>query len=106
MSILVHSITAACYALPGTCYLPFQLLWNLPVFFFSSLQPQINLTRGPVMQVVVGRRSLEKQAASANAVSRFKAEVLATEENLRGVKLIKMGGRIVRPARQIIQNIV
>ena len=47
------------------------------------------------MQVVVGRRSLEKQAASTNAVSRFEAEVLATEENLRGVNLIKMGGRIV-----------
>ena len=37
------------------------------------------------MQAVVGRRALEKQAASTNTLSRFETEVLATEENLKGL---------------------
>jgi len=36
------------------------------------------------MQAVVGRRALEKQAASTNTLSRFETEVLVTEKNLRG----------------------
>ena len=38
------------------------------------------------MQAVVGRRALEKQAASTNTLSRFETEVLITEENLRGLE--------------------
>ncbi len=34
------------------------------------------------MQAVVGRRALEKQAASTNTLSRFETEVLSSEENL------------------------
>jgi hypothetical protein len=37
------------------------------------------------MQAVVGRRALEKQAASTNTLSRFETEVLVTEDNLRGL---------------------
>ncbi|HEX74856.1 MAG TPA: hypothetical protein G4N93_06930 [Dehalococcoidia bacterium] len=38
------------------------------------------------MQAVVGRRALEKQAASNNTASRFETEVLVTEDNLRGLE--------------------
>ena len=34
---------------------------------------------------MVGRRALEKQAASTNTLSRFETEVLVTEENLKGL---------------------
>ena len=40
----------------------------------------------PAMQAVVGRRALEKQAASTNTLSRFETEVLVTRENLRGLE--------------------
>ena len=40
------------------------------------------LARDPAMQAVVGRRALEKQAASTNTLSRFETEVLCSEENL------------------------
>ena len=38
------------------------------------------------MQAVVGRRALEKQAASTNTLSRFETEILVTEENLRRLR--------------------
>jgi hypothetical protein len=38
------------------------------------------------MQAVVGRRALEKQAASTNTLSRFETEVLTTEENRKGLE--------------------
>ena len=40
------------------------------------------LARDPARQAVVGRRALEKQAASTNTWSRFETEVLCSEENL------------------------
>ena len=40
---------------------------------------------GPLCRLVVGRRALEKQAASTNTLSRFETEVLVTEENLKGL---------------------
>ena len=43
------------------------------------------LARDPAMRAVVGRRALEKQAASTNTLSRFETEVLVTEENLKGL---------------------
>jgi|TARA_Y100000310_G_scaffold338897_1_gene429850 hypothetical protein len=43
------------------------------------------LAKDPAMQAVVGRRALEKQAASTNTLSRFETEVLVTEENLKGL---------------------
>jgi hypothetical protein len=38
------------------------------------------------MQAVVGRRALNKHAASINTVSRFETEVLVMEDNLRGLE--------------------
>ncbi|MFQ5913764.1 MAG: IS1380 family transposase [Nitrospinota bacterium] len=43
------------------------------------------LAKNPAMQTVVGRRALEKQAASTNTLSRFETEVLARKENLKGL---------------------
>jgi hypothetical protein len=43
------------------------------------------LARDPAMQAVVGRRAMEKQAASTNTLSRFETEVLTTRENLKGL---------------------
>ncbi|MDO8655002.1 MAG: IS1380 family transposase [bacterium] len=44
------------------------------------------LAKDPAMQAVVGRRALEKQAASTNTVSRFETDVLVTEENQKGLE--------------------
>ena len=44
------------------------------------------LARDPAMQAVVGRRALEKQAASTNTLSRFETEVLVSNENVRGLR--------------------
>lgn len=49
------------------------------------------LARDPAMQAVVGRRALEKQAASTNTVNRFETEVLVSEENLRGLRQLNAG---------------
>lgn len=38
------------------------------------------------MQAVVGRRALEKQAASTNTANRFETEVIVSEKNLRGLR--------------------
>ncbi len=49
------------------------------------------LARDPAMQAVVGRRALEKQAASTNTLSRFETEVLVSNENLRGLRQLNAG---------------
>ena len=53
---------------------------------YEDTNDAVRLARDPAMQVVVGRRALEKQAASTNTLSRFETEVLVTEENLRGLE--------------------
>ncbi len=53
---------------------------------YEDTNDAARLARDPAMQAVVGRRALEKQAASTNTLSRFETEVLVTEENLRGLK--------------------
>ncbi len=52
---------------------------------YEDTNDAVRLARDPAMQAVVGRRALEKQAASTNTLSRFETEVLITEENLRGL---------------------
>jgi hypothetical protein len=52
---------------------------------YEDTNDAIRLARDPAMQAVVGRRALEKQAASTNTLSRFETEVLVTEDNLRGL---------------------
>ena len=50
---------------------------------YEDTNDALRLARDPAMQAVIGRRALEKQAASTNTLSRFETEVLITEENLR-----------------------
>ncbi len=52
---------------------------------YEDTNDALRLARDPAMQAVVGQRALEKQAASTNTLSRFKTEVLVTEDNLRGL---------------------
>ena len=52
---------------------------------YEDTNDAVRLAKDPAMQAVVGRRALEKQAASTNTLSRFETEVLVTEENLRGL---------------------
>jgi len=49
-------------------------------------EADVRLARDPAMQAVVGRRALEKQAASTNTLSRFETEVLVTKENQKGLE--------------------
>ena len=53
---------------------------------YEDTNDALRLARDPAMQAVVGRRALEKQAASTNTLSRFETEVLVTEENLKGLE--------------------
>jgi hypothetical protein len=53
---------------------------------YEDTNDAVRLARDPAMQAVVGRRALEKQAASANTLSRFETEVLVTGENLGGLE--------------------
>jgi hypothetical protein len=53
---------------------------------YEDTNDAVRLARDPAMQAVVGRRALERQAASTNTLGRFETEVLATGENLRGLK--------------------
>jgi hypothetical protein len=53
---------------------------------YEDTNDAVRLARDPAMQAVVGRRALDKQAASTNTLSRFETEVLVTEENLRGLR--------------------
>ena len=52
---------------------------------YEDTNDAVRLARDPALQAVVGRHALEKQAASANTLSRFETEVLVTEDNLRGL---------------------
>ena len=52
---------------------------------YEDTNDAVRLARDPAMQAVVGRRALEKQAASTNTLSRFETEVLVTEMNLKGL---------------------
>jgi len=52
---------------------------------YEDTNDSVRLARDPAMQAVVGRRAMEKQAASTNTLSRFETEVLVTGENLRGL---------------------
>jgi hypothetical protein len=53
---------------------------------YEDTNDAVRLARDPAMQAVVGRRALEKQAASTNTVSRFETEILVSEGNLKGLE--------------------
>ena len=46
---------------------------------YEDTNDAIRLARDPAMQAVIGRRALEKQAASTNTLSRFETEVLVID---------------------------
>ena len=58
---------------------------------YEDTNDALRLARDPAMQAVVGRRALEKQAASTNTLSRFDTEVLVTEGNLKGLNQLNAG---------------
>jgi len=55
---------------------------------YEDVNDQEALTRGPAMRAVVGRRALEIHVASAQTVSRFETETLATEQNIKALSSI------------------
>jgi hypothetical protein len=55
---------------------------------YEDVNDQEALTRDPAMRAVVGRRALERNAASSQAVSRFETETLATEQNIEALSSI------------------
>jgi hypothetical protein len=55
---------------------------------YEDVNDQENLTRDPTMRAVVGKKALERRAASQNTVSRFETETLATDENVAALSFI------------------
>jgi len=53
---------------------------------YEDTNDALRLARDPAMQAVIGRRALQKQAASTNTLSRFETEVLVTKENQKGLE--------------------
>jgi len=72
---------------------------------YEDTNDAVRLARDPAMQAVVGRRALEKQAASTNTLNRFETEVLVTEANLRGLNQLNaewVGQAMMRTRHQRI----
>jgi len=72
---------------------------------YEDTNDALRLAKDPAMQAVVGRRALEKQAASTNALSRFETEVLITEENQKGLEQMNaawVGRAMMRTRHQTI----
>jgi hypothetical protein len=46
------------------------------------------LTRDPAMRAVVGKKALDRNAASSQTVSRFETEILTQEENIKALSSI------------------
>jgi hypothetical protein len=55
---------------------------------YEDVNDQENLTRDPAMRAVVGKKAIERNAASQNTVSRFETETLATEDNIAALSSI------------------
>jgi hypothetical protein len=53
---------------------------------YEDTNDALRLAGDPARQAVVGHRSLEKQPAGTNTLSRFETEALVAEENLRGLE--------------------
>ena len=68
---------------------------------YEDVNDQEALTRDPAMRAVVGKRALERNAASSETVSRFETEILARRGEHRGARLhqprLGLEGRIVQP---------
>jgi hypothetical protein len=55
---------------------------------YEDVNDQEALARDPAMRAVIGRKALERGAASQNTVSRFETDTLATEENIEALSSI------------------
>jgi len=55
---------------------------------YEDVNDQEALGRDPAMRAVIGRKALEKNAASQNTVSRFETETLTTSENIEALSSI------------------
>jgi hypothetical protein len=52
---------------------------------YEDVNDQEALTRDPAMRAVVGKKALERNAASSQTVSRFETEILAQEKNIEAL---------------------
>jgi Transposase DDE domain group 1 len=55
---------------------------------YEDVNDQEALTRDPAMRAVVGKKALERTAASSQTVSRFETEMLAQEKNIEALASI------------------
>jgi len=55
---------------------------------YEDVNDQERLFHDPAMRAVVGKKALERNAASSQTVSRFETETLATDENLTALQAI------------------
>jgi hypothetical protein len=55
---------------------------------YEDVNDQENLTRDPAMRAVVGKKALDRTAASSQTVSRFETEILAQEKNIEALASI------------------
>ena len=55
---------------------------------YEDVNDQEALTRDPAMRAVVGKKALDRNAASSQTVSRFETETLATEQNIEALSSI------------------
>jgi len=55
---------------------------------YEDVNDQENLTRDPAMRAVVGKKALERNAASSQMVSRFETEILTKEKNIEALSSI------------------
>ena len=55
---------------------------------YEDVNDQEALTRDPAMRAVVGKKSLDRNAASSQTVSRFETETLAIEQNIKALSSI------------------
>jgi hypothetical protein len=55
---------------------------------YEDVNDQEALSRDPAMRAVIGRKALERNAASSATVARFETEILAAEDNLEALAAI------------------
>ncbi|MCG2796362.1 MAG: IS1380 family transposase [Actinomycetia bacterium] len=55
---------------------------------YEDVNDQEALARDPAMRSVIGKRALERTAASTGTVSRFETEILAQDENIDALSLL------------------
>lgn len=65
---------------------------------YEDVNDQEALSRDPAMRAVVGKKALERNAASSQTISRFETETLATDDNLQALSVIN-GAWVARAMR-------